>query len=48
MGTMEGNHIGREDAGGSSGLIEYDIPVSDARNGAHTHDNSAIGCAFSP
>ena len=46
---MEGNHIGRQlDAGGSGGLIAYDIPVSGARNGANTHDNGAIGCAFSP
>ena len=36
MGTMEGNHNGKQDAGGSDGLIEYDIPVSGARNGAHT------------
>jgi len=48
VGTMEGNHIGRQDAGGSGGLIEYDIPVSGARNGAHTPDNGAIGCAFPP
>ena len=48
MGTMEGNHIGWQDAGGSGGLIEYDIPVSGARNGARTPDNGAIGCAFSP
>ena len=42
MGTMEGNQIGRQDAGGSGGLIEYDIPVSGARNGAHTPENGAI------
>jgi len=24
MGTMEGNHNGRQDAGGSGGMIEYD------------------------
>ena len=27
MGAMEGNHIGRQDAGGSGDPIEYDIPV---------------------
>jgi len=42
MGTMEGNQIGRQDVGGSGGLIEYDIPVSGARNGAHTPENGAI------
>ena len=41
MATMEGNHIGRQDDGGSGGLIEYDIPVSGARNGAHTPYNGA-------
>jgi len=48
MGTMHGNHIGRQDAGGSGGMIEYDIPVSGVRNGANTPDNGDIGCAFSP
>ena len=27
MGTMEGNRNGRQDAGGSGSLIEYDILV---------------------
>ena len=42
MGTLEGNRNGRQDAGGSGGLIEYDILVPGASNGAHTHDNGAI------
>ena len=48
MGTMEGNNNGRQDAGGSGGLKEYDIPVPGASNSAHTYDNGSIVCAFSP
>ena len=43
MGIMDGNHNGRQDAGGSGGLIEYDIPVARRQQWRpHTHDNEAI------